>query len=244
MIKNFQSFNENSIYFSDSKEFKDLKTKIAIKNEEIFDYFTDLTDDGFKIEIKTQISEHTGTLRYVLLFTTIISNPSWDHATDKSKMAINSDVYQSHLKNQIDNIDLVKRCCNRFAISENLTDIQIDINHIPFTGSGNNLKPSIEFRIRAILDSVDNYQDDIKIAKNSFNNSPNPLKSALDKLIVRLKKEGIPNPEKYIDTLEVNEENPVIPGVPYEVVDFGVVSDNEIFRVATYQNGHLYVYDD
>jgi hypothetical protein len=81
-ILNFKQFESKSaLHFGDSQEFNQVKLKHRITDEIIKDYFSDVIDSDFQIEIICGLQELTGKkpeefeLNYVLRMTKYFKNP-------------------------------------------------------------------------------------------------------------------------------------------------------------------------
>jgi hypothetical protein len=153
-IIKWQKFLEsNTIHFENSEEFYQIEDKYRLPESLIKDYFTDLIDEGFEIQIAsemfsqqkiegTKMSDDGIKISYDIYFTKKIENP-----TSEYSRTTNSDKFKDFLINQLNYISIFDECSDRIIKSEDLDVRTKTVVEIPFTGSGNNLKEFGTFKL-------------------------------------------------------------------------------------------------
>jgi hypothetical protein len=232
-ILNYKQFESKStLYFGDSEEFNQVKLKHRISDEIIKDYFSDVIDSDFQIEIICGLGELTGTkpeefeLNYVLRMTKYFKNP-----LDINKQKSSTNQYIKYLKNVSDSIKSVEDCTELIKTAEDLKIVSSEIVQIPFLGAGNSTKENGEIYIVVKL-SQRVVSDDLSIARNKFQNSMTPIKVAYEKVITMLDKAGVIRAREIVDTNNYTNDG----GRPSTM--FGFLTDDEIIVIAEFTDPH------
>ena len=231
MIKSFQKFNESkTIYFEDSEEFYSVEDRHKLSDSLIKDYFTDLVDDGFEIQIAVEMKAQSKVedvemsadgirLSYLINLSKKVNNPN-----ETAKYNINLKKYSDFLDLQSNYIKIFDDCCDRICKSEDLNINTKFILNIPFWGAGNSNKELDDFKLSARFYSYVVTNDLIE-AKKKFESTDSPIKQAYDKIVKMLKDKGVLEANRLIDTQDV-EEN--------EFVMFGFLTNDEIIVLADF----------
>jgi len=232
-ILNFKQFESKSaLHFGDSQEFNQVKLKHRLSDEVIKDYFSDVIDSDFQIEIICGLKELTGTkpeefeLNYVLRMTKYFKNP-----LDIYKQKSTTNGYINYLKNVSDSIKSVEDCTELIKTAEDLKIVSSEIVQIPFLGAGNSTKENGEIYIVVKL-SQKVVSDDLTIARNKFQSTMNPIKTAYEKVINMLDKAGVIPARELVDTNVYTNDG------GREVTMFGFLTDNEIIVIAEFTEPH------
>jgi hypothetical protein len=231
MIKGFNKFFESkSIHFEESKEFYSVRDRHRLSDSTIKDYFTDLIDDGFDISISvdmrdqskiedTMINENGIRLSYSVNLLKRIENPN-----KLGRSNTNLKKYSDFLELQSNYIKAFDVCCERICQSEELFINTKDIILIPFWGSGNSTKELDDFNLSVRFYSYITTNELID-ARKEFQTNDNPLKQSYKKIIEMLKKRGVSEAERLVDTQDVEEHGFIM---------FGFLTNDEIIILADF----------
>ena len=231
MIKSFQKFNESkTIYFEESEEFFSVQDKHRMSDSVIKDYFTDLVDDGFEIQIVVDMKAQSKIedvemgvdgirLSYLINLSKKVNNPC-----ETAKYNINLKKYSDFIELQSNYIKIFDDCCDRICKSEDLNINTKFILNIPFWGAGGSNKELDDFKLSARFYSYVSTNDLIE-AKNKFESTDTPIKKAYDKISKMLKDKGVLEADRLIDTQDVEEHGFIM---------FGFLTNDEIIVLADF----------
>ena len=232
-ILNFKHFESKSaLHFGDSQEFNQVKLKHRLSDEVIKDYFSDAIDLDFQIQIICGLQELTGKkpeefkLNYVIRLIKYFKNPL---DVDKQKSTTNG--YIDYLQSVSDSIKSVEECTELIKNSEDLEIVSSEVVQIPFLGAGSNLKENGEIYIVVKL-SQSIVSGDLSIARNKFQSTMNPIKTAYEKVINMLDKAGVIPARELVDTNVYTNDG------GREVTMFGFLTANEIIVIAEFTEPH------
>ena len=232
-ILNFKQFESKSaLHFGDSQEFNQVKLKHRLSDEVIKDYFSDAIDLDFQIQIICGLQELTGKkpeefkLNYVIRLIKYFKNPL---DVDKQKSTTNG--YIDYLQSVSDSIKSVEECTELIKNSEDLEIVSSEVVQVPFLGAGNHLKENGEIYIVVKL-SQSIVSGDLSIARNKFQSTMNPIKTAYVKVINMLDKAGVIPARELVDTNVYTNDG------GREVTMFGFLTDNEIIVIAEFTEPH------
>ena len=232
-ILNFKQFeSKSSLHFGDSQELNQVKLKHRLSDQVIKDYFSDAIDLDFQIQIICGLQELTGKkpeefkLHYILKLTKYFKNPL---DTDKQKSTTNG--YINYLQNVSDSIKSVEDCAELIKTSEDLKIVSSEVVQVPFLGAGNHLKENGEIYIVVKL-SQSIVSDDLSIARNKFQSTVNPIKTAYEKVISMLDSADVMQARELLDTDVYTNDG------GREVTIFGFLTNDEIIVIAEFTEPH------
>jgi hypothetical protein len=230
-ILNWNKFFESkSIHFEESDEFKSVRDKHRISDSLIKDFFTDLIDEGFDLSTSVgmksinkiedvELSVDGIRISYYVKISKRIENPN-----KLGRSQIDLHKYSNFLELQTNYIKTFDLCCERISQSEDLSIAEKKIILIPFWGAGNSTKESDDFSLTAHFYSYVSTNDLIE-ARKKFEKTDSPIKKAYDKIVDILKKRGVSEAERLIDTQDVEEQGFVM---------FGFLTNDEIIVLADF----------
>lgn len=230
-ILNWSKFFESkTIYFEESEEFYSVQDKHRISDSVIKDYFTDLVDDGFEIQIAVEMKAQSKIedvemsvdgirLSYLINLSKKVNNPN-----ETVKYNTNLKKYSDFIELQSNYIKIFDDCCDRICKSEDLHLNTKFILNIPFWGAGGSNKELDDFKLSARFYSYVATNDLIE-AKKKFENTDTPIKQAYDKISKMLKDKGVLEAERLIDTQDVEEHGFIM---------FGFLTNDEIIVLADF----------
>ena len=228
-ILNFKQFESKAaLHFGDSQEFNEVKLKHRLSDEVIKDYFSDAIDLDFQIDTQCGLYELTDKkpaqfkLNYVIRLIKYFKNP-----LDVDKLKSTTNQYINYLQSVSDSIKSVEECTELIKNSEDLEIVSSEIVQIPFIGSGNHLKEHGEIYIVVKL-SQTVVSDDLINAKNKFQSTTNPIKTAYEKMISMLDSAGVMQARELLDTNVYTNDG------GREVTMFGFLTDDEIIVIAEF----------
>ncbi len=230
-ILNWSKFFESkTIYFEDSEEFFSVQDKHKLSDSVIKDYFTDLVDDGFEIQIAVEMKAQSKIedvemsadgirLSYLINLSKKVNNPN-----ETAKYNINLKKYSDFIELQSNYIKIFDDCCDRICKSEDLNLNTKFILNIPFWGAGGSNKELDDFKLSARFYSYVSTNDLIE-ARKKFESTDSPIKQAYDKISKMLKDKGVLEAERLIDTQDVEEQGFIM---------FGFLTNDEIIVLADF----------
>lgn len=238
-ILNFKQFESKAaLHFGDSQEFNEVKLKHRLSDEVIKDYFSDAIDLDFQIDTQCGLYELTDKkpaqfkLNYVIRLIKYFKNPlDVDRSANRHKLKSTTNQYISYLQSVSDSIKSVEECTELIKTSEDLEIVSSEIVQIPFIGSGNHLKEHGEIYIVVKL-SQTVVSDDLINAKNKFQSTTNPIKTAYEKMISMLDSAGVMQARELLDTNVYTNDG------GREVTMFGFLTDDEIIVIAEFTEPH------
>lgn len=224
MIKSWTQFNE-SIYFDNSAEFKEIEKKYSLKKEDIKDSIQEMEDDR-NIEcdeFHSYISQHNLKENKIKIITRLSLKKFYKVDTKELEQ------YQSLLKEQIDDINMIVSTCKRLCHIEDMEILKTVTNQLPFQGAGNNIKEFGKLSIMVVFSKIIQ-TDEISKANDDFLKKDNPERKAYNTVIDTLIKNGV-------------KKEDVKSLVDYQLIDdylaFGLLTNDGIIQIATYYDGVL-----
>jgi len=222
----------NTIHFENSEEFYQIEDKYRLPDSLIKDYFTDLIDEGFEIQIAsemfsqqkiegTKMSDDGIRISYDISFTKQIENPTNDYS---KSYYMDTDKYKDFLDNLSNFIKIFEECSGRISKAEDRNVKTKTVSEVPFIGSGNNLKEFGTFSLRL---SMYHYiiTNELIEAKKRFQKENSPLKQAQENIVKMLKERGVIEAERLIDSQDIEELG---------FVSFGFLTNDEIIVIADF----------
>lgn len=223
MIKSWIQFKE-SIHFDNSPEFKEIEKKYSLKKEDIMDSIQEMEDDrNIECEeLNSYISQHNLKENKIKIITRLSLKKLYK--VDKELYQ-----YQSLLKEQIDDIDMIISTCKRLCHIEDMEILKTITNQLPFQGAGNNIKEFGKLSIMIVFSKIIQ-TDEISKANDDFLKKDNPERKAYNTVIETLIKNGV-------------KKEDVRSLVDYQLIDdylaFGLLTNDGILQIATYYDGIL-----
>lgn len=224
MIKSWIQFKE-SIHFDNSPEFKEIEKKYSLKKEDIMDSIQEMEDDrNIECEeLNSYISQHNLKENKIKIITRLSLKKLYKVDTKEL------DQYQSLLKEQIDDIDMIISTCKRLCHIEDMEILKTITNQLPSQGAGNNIKEFGKLSIMIVFSKIIQ-TDEISKANDDFLKKDNPERKAYNTVIETLIKNGV-------------KKEDVRSLVDYQLIDdylaFGLLTNDGILQIATYYDGIL-----
>lgn len=222
-LKKWRSFFESnkSIYFSESDEIKEVKDKLKLSDNQIQDYFYDVLDEGFYIEINSTIFEKSygADINYSVELSISILNPA---KTTNSSPKLND--YSEFLETQSKLLKSIEGCSERLCFAEEIKLVNCHVTGVPFWGSGNNTREQSNLTVRIHL-IQEIHTDEVEKARKKFESIDSPVKKFYDRLVKLLKSRGVVEAERLIDTQDVEEHGFIM---------FGFLTNDEIIVLADF----------
>lgn len=240
MLKRYKDFiNESkpAYIFKDSEEYDEVIEKWGFKDEDINDYFEDLKDDNIDVsylqgtlsdENDKNLDSNSFTLIVVLAFTYKVDPIKEVKGPYGSKYDMES--YKRFLDKQKTTVEKIEKSTERFISGESLKLLDKYVSKVPFHMTQNHHQNLIKINYRL---SIEIESSDLYDAIKKYKSKDNPIAKAKDEIVNVLIEKGI-LPEYAERLIDVH------PGYQdMEETQFGFMTDDEIFTVASIVNGEL-----